>query len=89
MSEMDPPGLDRSDLCAPDEETKPPAVCRYLRVRPDPGARCASCGSPDVAGLPSFAAGSGVAFRPTANDVYCRRCGHIETPLYVEAASRH
>jgi len=46
-------------------------------IQPPVGARCEKCGSTSVSSLPYFSAGSGLAFRPIANDVCCRRCGHI------------
>lgn len=46
-------------------------------VRPPVGARCEKCGSASVSSMPYFAAGSGLAYRPIANDVCCQRCGHI------------
>jgi hypothetical protein len=46
-------------------------------TRPPVGARCEKCGSTTVSAMPYFAAGSGLAFRPIANDLCCQRCGHI------------
>ena len=46
-------------------------------VRPPAGAVCEKCSSASVSAMPYFAAGSGLAFRPTANDICCQRCGHI------------
>ncbi len=46
-------------------------------VRPPVGARCEKCGGTSVSSLPYFSAGSGLAFRPIANDICCQRCGHI------------
>ena len=48
-----------------------------LAVPPPAGAICEKCGSAWVSTLPFFAAGSGLAFRPVANDVACQRCGHL------------
>ena len=44
-------------------------------------ARCAYCNSAEISRLPSFSIGSGVAVRPVAEDVYCRRCGRIGVPV--------
>lgn len=44
--------------------------------------RCPRCGSSDLSHLPTFSIGSGIAARPVADDVYCRRCGHIAPPDY-------
>ena len=41
------------------------------------GAICEKCGSDLVSMMPYFSAGSGLAFRPTASDICCKRCGHI------------
>jgi len=46
-------------------------------IPPPVGARCEKCGGTSVSSMPYFSAGSGLAFRPIANDVCCRRCGHI------------
>lgn len=46
-------------------------------VPPPLGARCEKCGSAMVSTLPYFSAGSGLAYRPTASDLCCQRCGHI------------
>lgn len=46
-------------------------------IRPSVGACCEKCGSSMVSTMPYFAAGSGLAFRPIANDLCCQRCGHI------------
>jgi hypothetical protein len=46
-------------------------------IRPPAGALCEKCGSSMVSSMPYFSAGSGLAFRPIANDVCCQRCGHI------------
>ncbi len=46
-------------------------------VRPPAGARCEKCGGASVSSMPYFSAGSGLAFRPIANDICCQRCGHI------------
>jgi hypothetical protein len=52
----------------------------WLRARPPSGARCTQCSSAELSALPMFSTGSGIAFRPTADDVLCRRCGHIGLP---------
>jgi ribosomal protein L40E len=52
----------------------------YRRRLPPDGARCARCGSTEIACLPTFSVGAGVAYRPVADDVLCRRCGAIEPP---------
>jgi hypothetical protein len=54
-----------------DADITPPAVV------PPVGARCEKCASAMVSSMPYFSAGSGLAFRPIANDVRCQRCGHI------------
>ena len=51
--------------------------------RPPPSARCAACGDAGLSALPAFAAGSGVATRPFADDVICNACGHIGMPALV------
>lgn len=48
-----------------------------IAIQPPVGARCEKCGGTSVSSLPYFSAGSGLAFRPIANDVCCQRCGHI------------
>ena len=50
--------------------------------RPPASARCEKCRHEEVSWLPTYAAGSGVAVRPIADDVFCRYCGHIGTPVY-------
>ena len=44
------------------------------------GAQCVECGSRDLAPLPTFSVGSGVGYRPIADDAYCRRCGYMGPP---------
>ena len=51
--------------------------------QPPSGARCAGCGSADIAGLPTYSVGSGVALRPYADDVLCRKCGQIAPPKHT------
>ena len=58
-------------------DATPPAV------RPPVGATCEKCGCTTVAAMPYFAAGSGLAFRPMANDICCQRCGHIGPADFV------
>ncbi|MCS6777865.1 MAG: hypothetical protein RMJ43_06720 [Chloroherpetonaceae bacterium] len=65
-----------------DPLASPPQVPRVFPPLP-PFARCARCGSLYVTPLPYFAAGSGVASRPLADDVYCARCGHIGAAEYM------
>lgn len=72
------PYLEQSD---PVEELAP----RSCRAFPPPAANacCERCGSADVSVLPYFSAGSGTGLRPQADDVYCRRCGHMGPPAYI------
>jgi len=50
-------------------------------ARPAPAwARCGACGHAVVSSVPAFSAGSGIAARPFADDVYCHRCGLIGLP---------
>lgn len=53
------------------------AEASSLAQPPPEGAICEKCGSTWVSTLPFFAAGSGLAFRPVANDIACQRCGHL------------
>src|SRR5579871_758706 len=74
-------------------EGKPPSGARPGRLgeshapqvwgqkQPPENARCARCQSPEISSLPGFSVGSGIAVRPVAEDVYCRRCGSIGVPI--------
>ena len=42
-----------------------------------------ACGGADIAGLPTYSVGSGVALRPQPDDVLCRDCGQIAPPYYT------
>jgi hypothetical protein len=69
---------------APDDpEESRPGRPGWLNVRPPANARCAACGSADLAARPTFSTGSGVASRPSADDVYCRRCSFQGRPRFV------
>ena len=57
------------------------AVKRKITL-PAPGARCEKCGSAELSSLPTFAVGCGVVYRNIADDVVCRRCGHMGEPAY-------
>ena len=46
-------------------------------LRPPRRAKCEKCGSESVSYLPFFSAGSGIAYRPYADDIICHRCAHI------------
>ncbi|MCX6381223.1 MAG: hypothetical protein NT023_17410 [Armatimonadetes bacterium] len=54
---------------------------RLPRPRKIEGAKCEKCSSEEVTPLPTFSVGSGTAFRATASDVICLRCGHIALPV--------
>ena len=65
-------------LAIPDEDEPP---LRKRAIMPvSPLSRCEKCGSAEVSALSSFSTGSGTAYRPFADDVICRRCGHIAPP---------
>ena len=57
------------------EEASPPS----FRPTPKPPqkARCARCGAAELAALPTFSTGSGIAYKTVADDIYCLRCGYI------------
>ncbi len=67
-----------SNFNAEDKDER--AVSAWRSRRLSPLARCAQCGSDEITCLPTFAVGAGIAYRPVANDVYCRRCGYIGEP---------
>ena len=78
MNERDPEREVHILAKADREEEAPPPKRAIVPV--SPLARCEKCGCAEVSALPSFSAGSGTAYRPYAEDVYCRRCGHIAPP---------
>jgi hypothetical protein len=84
MAERDPE-REAHILAKADREEASPR--KLPRVPVSPLSRCEKCGSAEVSAQPSFSAGSGTAFRPYADDVYCRRCGHIAPPDLVSQQS--
>jgi len=58
---------------------------RFRAKRPPDCARCSACGGDAISAYPTFSAGSGVAMRPYADDIICRKCGHIGPPAIVQA----
>ncbi len=65
----------------PFSQTEEAAPAKVLR-RPPSGAKCEKCGGKQVSAQPFFSAGSGLAFRPNADDVRCGRCGHVGSPSF-------
>jgi hypothetical protein len=66
-------GIPRSALVVPSRTVR----------RPPPNAVCEQCRRDTLSRLPTFSAGSGVASRPIADDVFCHYCGHIGLPEYL------
>jgi hypothetical protein len=54
----------------------------WVGMKPPENARCARCGSADVSARPTFSSGAGVAWRPNADDVFCRRCSFQGQPRF-------
>ena len=69
---------------SPQEESEPgdegQPLPGWIKRKPHPLAKCEKCGTREVSCLPTFALGHGIALRPIADDIYCRRCGHIGPP---------
>ena len=80
MGQSEAPNRDmekQSDALTEEKPGPPPA---WAGKKSPPGACCAKCGGSELSSIPAFALGSGIAYRPVADDVYCRRCGHMGTP---------
>lgn len=74
----------RSRTLPPDEDTGGVTpLPAWSRARPPDDAVCPRCGRPALAAAPAFSTGSGIASRPCADDVFCRRCSYLG-PLYPE-----
>ena len=56
------------------------AMPKLRAKRPPPSTRCPSCGHAELSSLATFSAGSGVATRPFAEDIFCHGCGFIGMP---------
>jgi hypothetical protein len=81
MTEPDKPGQEaRPDYYARQAAQEEPAAPRLHRPAPPAEARCAHCGSADIAALPSFSIGMGLAYCPLSEDVLCRHCGYSGVP---------
>lgn len=82
MNEDDSKKHDMSpDSEATNHDAKVPLPA-WLTRQPPPQAACIMCNSRHVSYLPTFALGSGIALRPFADDVLCRRCGHVAPPIW-------
>ncbi len=81
MSEPDKPGQEaHAGYYDPEHPNEEPMVPRLRRARLPAEARCVGCGCAELSTLPTFSVGMGLAHRPLAEDVFCRRCGHIGLP---------